>query len=188
MFEGDDGLVRLNSWLAELRPEIIASYNELGLDAKVAFTRWGTDDFTEFVGKHFLVSRGKMLRGAWCPDIMRSLTNISFAGSVDVHGNVVSAGDAYAARADSFRGRCDPMCRLMGKMALHHEREYDLPVFSERMTEERQKQLFTLTIGDCYDRFDSIVNDFNEHVENDLYDLLPSEIRERMDSRWVLKK
>jgi len=120
-FEGDDGLLRVSRILENYQDKIIANFHSLGLDCKLFF-RTGTmkkPARAEFCGYHILVIDGRTIycnnKGAYCPDILRSLTKHAFTTSStarDYDKRATLAASAYLSRSVEFAGRIPWMSHL----------------------------------------------------------------------------
>jgi len=73
--EGDDFVGQGDRRVSEWSSQVIASYEQLGLEAKLVYVVGSRQDpkRLEFCGIHFLCVNGCTVRGAWIPDVVRTL-------------------------------------------------------------------------------------------------------------------
>jgi len=91
--------------------DIRRGLESFGFSPKLVVRRNGR---AEFVGAHMLLKDGFTVAGAWVPDICRGIVTSAVGTSAALSGaspaSCAQISLAFMARADMFRGRCDPMC------------------------------------------------------------------------------
>ena len=157
-FEGDDGLLRVTRHLKMFEQQIIENYHSLGLDCKLFFREgtWSKPERAEFCGVHLLTVNGNTTfyndKGAWCPDIVRAMTNHPYTTSALAKDSELLpsiAACSYISRALDFAGRVPWVAHIFKSMADEWRRYMNTDDMPDDMQTIKELEMKNGLVTDC---------------------------------------